>query len=117
MAAQSMRPLFNCSSTKSGSVNTPPPAHRQAGEAPDLIRIAQETALAGKIRMICRRDRIGQPGVIGKGYMKAGHPGLLQQWNQNRQFLHKHTGVAVMRLLLAHGQLEINGHVRHAAAD
>ena len=67
--------------------------------------------------MIRRRDRVGQPGVIGKGHMKAGRPGLLQQRNQDRQFLHKHARVAIMGLLLAHRQLEINGHVRQAAAD
>lgn len=58
-----------------------------------------------------------QRRVVGERHMEAGHTGPLQRRYHHRKLLDQHPGIAVVRVFLPDGQLEVNGHIRQKLPD
>ena len=83
----------------------------------NLIAEFQEAALLFEVRVVGRGNGVLQTGMVRQRNMEAGHTGISQQRYKNTQLGLHHTGIAVVGIFLADGQLVVDGNLRQTAAD
>lgn len=100
-----------------GVIQSSDSAYRQVGDRPDGVAEGEEAPLVAEVGMFGRWDRVGEGGVVGQRHMETGDARPLQQRDKDRQLRNQDTGIAVVGVLHADGQLVVDGHVGKPAPD
>ena len=83
MAAQVMRPLASCCSTKIRLIQSAHAGDGLVRVLANLIAEFQEAALLFEVRVVGRGNGVLQTGMVRQRYMEAGHTGIGQQRYKN----------------------------------
>ena len=66
--------------------------------------------------MLAGRDGVLEAAMVGKRHREAGDACLLQQRHEDRQLLKQHARLPIAGVLLANGELVVDGHLGHRLA-